>query len=258
MKGAYSEPRYYEIAFSYRDIPEEVDVLEECMKRFARVKVSRVLELGSGPGVHMEELCERGYEYVGLDLCREMLDYARARAEEKDLRATFVRADMGGFQLPRKVQFAMTLLGSLYVPTTEGVLSHLRAVASALDAGGLYFLEWCIYLSWGRLAEDEDTHWVITKDGVRVEVTVRSKIVDRLAQQLEETVKLRVRDGEESHVLETRALRRVIFPQEFLLLVERVKELEFVEWWNDWDLDEPLRPGMRARIARPIIVLRKR
>ena len=258
MSDVYSVPRYYEIAFSYRDIPKEVDLLEECMRRFSRVKVERVLELGCGPGIHMEELCGRGYEYVGLDISREMLDYARAKAEAKGLRAEFVLADMADFRLDGKVQFAATMIGSLYVPTTEKVFSHCKSVARALSEGGLYFLDWCVYFSWGRLGDDEDTHWVITKDGVRTEVTLHSSVLDRLEQQLEETITLRVRDGGERHVYETRTLRRVIFPQEFLLLVERLDEFEFIGWWNDWKLDEPIRPGMKEKITRPAIVLRRK
>lgn len=258
MSDVYSVPRYYEIAFSYRDVPKEVDVLEECMRRHSRAEMKRVLDLGCGPGVHMEELCRRGCEYVGLDLSQEMLDYARGKAEEKGLRATFVRADMADFRLDRKVQLAVLMLGSLYLPTTEEVLSHFECVAAALAKGGLYFLDWCVYFSWGRLADDEDTHWSLTKEGVRAEVTVRTKVLDRLEQMVEEKVTLRVRDGGERHAYETRAVRRIIFPQEFLLLVERMKEFEFVGWWNDWDLDQPLRPGMKKKVARPVILLRKK
>ncbi len=258
MNDVYSAPRYYEIAFSFRDIPHEVDVLEECMRRFSRADVRRVLELGCGPGVHMEELCRRGYEYVGLDLSQDMLDHARAKAEEKDLRAQFIRADMADFRLSRKVQFAATMIGSLYVPTTEKVLSHCRSVAAALEKGGLYFLDWCVYFSWGSLGDDEDTRWSITRDGVKIHATVHTRVLDRLEQQAEETITLRVRDGEARHVLKTRTVRRIIFPQELLLLVERMKEFEFVEWWNDWDLDDPIRPGMGDGITRPIIVLRRK
>ena len=37
----YDYPRYYEIAFSYRDIGKEVDVMEECIRRFSKIPVHR-------------------------------------------------------------------------------------------------------------------------------------------------------------------------------------------------------------------------
>lgn len=35
----YDYPEYYEIAFSYRDIKKEVDVFEECFRRFSKIQV---------------------------------------------------------------------------------------------------------------------------------------------------------------------------------------------------------------------------
>jgi hypothetical protein len=40
----YDYPRYYEVAFSFRDISHEVDVFEECIKRCAQVPVHTFLE----------------------------------------------------------------------------------------------------------------------------------------------------------------------------------------------------------------------
>ena len=36
MPELYDSPEYYEIAFSFRDIPAEVDLFEECFKRFSQ------------------------------------------------------------------------------------------------------------------------------------------------------------------------------------------------------------------------------
>ena len=75
----YDHPKYYEIAFSFRDIPAEVDLFEQCFKRFSHITVRSVLELGCGNTPHLEELLKRGYSYHGLDLSRAMLDYSREK-----------------------------------------------------------------------------------------------------------------------------------------------------------------------------------
>lgn len=80
MSNLYDNPKYYEIAFSFRDIPAEVDVFEECFKRFSRILVKSVLELGCGNSPHMEELIKRGYQYNGLDLSKAMLEYSKQKA----------------------------------------------------------------------------------------------------------------------------------------------------------------------------------
>lgn len=63
MADLYDHPKYYDIAFSYRDIPKEVDVFEECIRRFAKTPVKRMLELCCGPAPHMVELVKRGYQW---------------------------------------------------------------------------------------------------------------------------------------------------------------------------------------------------
>ncbi|MCK4526646.1 class I SAM-dependent methyltransferase, partial [candidate division WOR-3 bacterium] len=68
MSNLYDNPKYYEIAFSFRDIPAEVDVFEKSFKRFSEIPVKSVLELACGNSPHMKELVKRGYQYNGLDL----------------------------------------------------------------------------------------------------------------------------------------------------------------------------------------------
>ena len=79
MDSLYAHPKYYEIAFSYRDIPHEVKTMCKLIDTFSLIPVKRVLEFGSGNSPHMVELLKRGYHYVGLDLSQKMLDYSREK-----------------------------------------------------------------------------------------------------------------------------------------------------------------------------------
>ena len=46
MNSIYQLPEVYEISFSFRVIPREVDVLEEAARRFAEIPVKTFLEIG--------------------------------------------------------------------------------------------------------------------------------------------------------------------------------------------------------------------
>ena len=48
----YDYPEYYEVAFSFRDIPSEVSFMQECMSRFSHIPVNRVFEVACGPAPH--------------------------------------------------------------------------------------------------------------------------------------------------------------------------------------------------------------
>lgn len=112
MSNLYDNPKYYEIAFSFRDIPAEVDVFENGFKRFSRIPVKSVLELGCGNSPHMEEFIRRGYRYNGLDLSKAMLEYSRQKASDIGAEVNLVHGNMVDFSLETLVDFVYITLGS--------------------------------------------------------------------------------------------------------------------------------------------------
>lgn len=255
MMDLYSNPVYYEIAFSFRDIRREVDVFEECFNRYSKIPVRRVLELGSGTSPHLEELARRGYEYVGVDINEAMLNHAQRKAEALGIAATFIRADMRHFSLEKPVDFAYVMLGSLYAETTNDLLSHFASVAEALNLGGLYFLDSCIDFEWGDQVS-RDQGWSIERGGVKVDVRfVAEGVINRASQLYKYRLLADVDDHGRKLHLESVEVGRRIFPQEFLLLVEKSGRFEFIGWWNNWDLDEPIEKA--ERINRPITLIRR-
>lgn len=252
MNRIYDNPTYYEIAFSYRDIAAEVDVLEQVIERFSHIPVSTVLELGCGPAPHLTELARRGYQYIGLDLSRPMLEYAQSRAEAVKAGARFELADMTDFQIAQQVDFAFVLLGSLHARNTSELVSHFDCVSRVLRPGGLYFLDWCV--SFATSNETSDA-WDMSRGQVKVKTTIQTKLVDPVEQIIEETFTLEVEDGSSKRSLKESGLLRQIYPQEFLLFVAARQDFEFVGWWSNWDLAQPLEGAQK--ISRPIVVLRR-
>jgi SAM-dependent methyltransferase len=256
MPLVYDQPKYYALAFSYRDIPHEVDIFEVLIETYSKIPVRSVLELGCGTGPHIEELVNRGYRYSGLDLNPTMLAYTKEHAEsiEAETAVTLIEGDMVDFRLAEPVDFVYTMLGSLYVKNTEELHRHFHSVAGALRPGGLYFLDWCI--SYDPPWESEYAHvWEREANGVKVKTRVDWSIADRVEQTLNETVTLDVDDhGRQYHFTET-YVTRAIYPQEFLSLLAYLGTFEFIGWWNNWDLNQPL-DGVQ-KFNRPITVIQR-
>ena len=248
----YNQPKYYEIAFSFRDICFEVDVFEECFRRFSHIPVKSVLELGCGNSPHMEELVKRGFEYTGLDLSEAMLDYSKQKAFELDGRINFVKADMVDFSLPAPVDFIYVTLGSLYVKSTSELISHFKSVEEALKKGGLYLLDWCI--KFDHLSNHRDS-WRIEKNGITVETTVSYECINPAEQIFEENIVLDINDNGTRKRIEQKEIKRAVYPQQFLSLINKLEHFEFVGWWNDWDLEQPL--SLAGKINRPITIVRR-
>ena len=253
MNDVYRNPRYYEIAFSFRDIPAEVDVIQELIRRHSRIPVSTVLELACGPAPHLGELVRRGYEYVGLDLSHQMLAYAQVRAGTIGAPARFELADMVDFQVAEPVDFAFVLLGSLLARNTAELGAHFDCVGRALRPGGLYLLDSCVIFT--PRPEIEET-WEMVDGDVKVGVTYRAVLQDPVEQIAEETMTLEVEHKDQSTVLREVGLQRQIYPQEFLMFVANRSDFELAGWWNNWDLSQPTKGTQE--INRPIAVLRRK
>ena len=252
MNGIYQLPEYYEIAFSFRDIPREVDVLEEAARRFAEIPVKTFLEIGCGNSPHMDELTGRGYDFIGIDTSDEMLTYSKEKAGKRGTDARFLKADMVDFRIDQGVDFAFVMLGSLFVKSSGELVSHFDAVARTLRPGGLYLLDWCVRFDIQDFSEDS---WEVEKNGVVVKAGFASRVLDKVKQLYEDTECLEILEDGEVKKVEGTSVKRVIFPQEFLFFISARSDFEFLGWWNDWDLSTPLSGD--GKINRPIILLRR-
>jgi SAM-dependent methyltransferase len=252
MNKVYDHPKYYEVAFSFRNIPREVDLFEECIRRYAKVSVKTFLELACGNGPHLNELLSRHYRYIGLDLNEPMLEYTRRKISNPS-RATLISGDLCRFRLGEPVQFVFVALGSLYVKNTDDLIDHFDSVSRVLPAGGLYLLDWCVYFS--SMPEMSEA-WDIEQEETRIQVTVKGRIIEPAEQLYEEAITLEVTENGRTTRYSGIDQKRIIYPQEFLLLIEHKTDFEFIGWWNNWDLNDPI--PSKIPINRPIALLRKR
>ena len=255
MSTVYENQKYYEIAFSFRDLGAEVDTFERCFKEYAEIPVKSVLELGCGNSPHLEEFLKRGYAYTGLDTSQAMLAYSAQKAAELEGRASFIQADMMDFSLSQTFDFVFIALGSLCAQNTDEIFSHFRSVARALNPGGLYLLDWCIHFA---PFSAQDDAWMIEHDQISVTTHYSEKLIDVVEQLIEETISLEVLEDDSSFTFSETSINRVIFPQEFLQIIKQIREFEFIGWWNNWDLEKPLGEIKDVtQISRPITLLRK-
>jgi len=252
LTGIYDAPRYYDIAFSFRDYDAEVEVMCACAERFGLGHPRRVLEICCGQAPHLPAWHERGVPYAGVDLSPAMLGVARERASALGANARFIERDLAAFGLAGRVDFACVLLASLYARDTAHLHAHFDAMAWALLPGGLYLMEWAV--DFDPMVDVVDA-WDVKRDGVRIHASYWTRCINRVEQLYEDTIHLDINDCGEHQVIEDTAIRRRIFPQEFLAFIERHPAFEFVGWWNDWDLGQPI-DGTKP-VNRPIIVIRR-
>jgi SAM-dependent methyltransferase len=236
----YKNPLYYEIAFSFFDVKEQLDSFEEIIEKFSKISAKRFLDIACGPSLQLREIARRGYEAVGLDSSHEMLEYLAKKAREEGLQVETVRADMCDFKLKKKADFVFIMMGSLVVKSNERLLSHLDSVACSLRRGGLYFIQ-NKAVDWTRVGEQS---WDMERDGIRVKTTFNIHWKDILNQIYTEVMTLEIDDHGEKKMLKSEEDLKFVFPQEFKALIEINRKFEFLGWWegneSTWYLDKSL------------------
>jgi SAM-dependent methyltransferase len=251
--GAYSAPRYYEIAFDMNR-KQEVEFLVHCFRTYARRPVRTVVDIACGTGPHLIRLARRGYRMIGLDLSPDNVAFLTERAAARGLDVTVVRADMTRFRLARPVDAAICMQDSQgHLLTNEAITAHFRCVAAALRPGGLYVFDRYMCSSW----VDPARRWSWTRR--RGRATVRATFetlrdLNPVTQIFFEDMELSIADHGAHRVYRQRHASRMVFPQELRTLVALAGGFEMVEWFYGFKphlkLDQAHRPLLMVVVLR--------
>ena len=247
----YNNPRFYDIAFSFRDPAREVMFFEQLIQKYSRCRVRNILELAAGNSPYAKEFARRGYRYVGLELNAAMVRFAKAQAGREKFPASFIRADMKRFSLSRKFDLAFVLLGSLYVTSDAELESHLASVTRVLRPGALYALEGVVQFFPGEMRRQS---WTMMRDGVRVTTTYTPRLFDRKNNIWEERLSLRIVGASgKPTTIEHREYKKRYRLKEFLDFINRDGRFEYVGAFSNFHF-----PSKPIRGARNILVIRKK
>jgi|SRR5680860_826840 len=228
----YNQAKYYEIAFSFIDAKKQANLFERFIKKFSKIEVHSVLDIACGTALQLQEMARQGYKTFGLDYNPEMIKYLKGESRKEGLQIEAIQADMCNFRLKQKVDFAYIMMGSIiYVRNNNLFLSHLDSVADSLNKGGLYLIE-NLAINWADPAFFKPQKWTIEQDGVKVKTTYQVLPKNALTQTVTQTIKLEVQDrGKKMEFLDKDDLK-IIFPEEFKLLVEKNDKFEFVGFFE--------------------------
>jgi len=236
----YSHPRYYDVAFGW-DPGAETDFLEACFRRHAPKEVTSVLDVACGTGRFSLEFARRGRTVAGLDISREMIDYLGKKAVLEGLPVEVFVRDMRDFQLPRRdFDAAICMTDSFtYLVDVQAITAHLRAVARHLVPQGLYIVDFGTVVDPAR-PFGEPERWEMARDDLQVVFTGNIwEDYDPVAQTATEVLRFEVTEHGQSQVIEQRATKRVLYPQEFLALLEASRVFRLAAWFQGFSLDRP-------------------
>ena len=137
---------YYDAWNAEIDYAAWADGAEEFFRRYAKGKVRDVLDLACGTGRMTVELAKRGYDMIGVDRSPEMLDAARAAAEnageEVSSRILWLLQEMTSFELYGTVDAVLCCLDSVnHLTGTGDVARCFSLVHNYLNPDGFFLFD---------------------------------------------------------------------------------------------------------------------
>jgi SAM-dependent methyltransferase len=257
----YELPAYYDLVFDL-DTATEADFLEAAFRRHGRAVPSsrrpRALEPACGTGRLTVELARRGWETVGFDRSRTMLDFAESRldearesaeaAGEPDLRCRLAEARLArfepgdlGLRARERFDLAFCLVSTFkYLGTERAARSHLRSVARSLAPGGLYILG--LHLAEYADREASSEQWRAVKEGLEVVSTLTARPADPVLRRERCELRLRVRENGRARSFEDSWYFRTYDDRQLRHTLGAIDGLELVAVYGfDYELDDPLK-----------------
>jgi len=179
MSRPYTKPfaDYYDMrADELTKTAHEIEFFEFVFDRFARIPVSRILDVGCGTGRHSIPLMQEGYQVTGVDSSQNMLDMFSKKAEKANLETHILQMDMREIDFIKEFD-AIICMNTvfLYLLTDEDISQTLGAFYTALKPGGAVIIDIMNFLSLlGRYKENVVE--IYTKDGVDFERAIKHSI----------------------------------------------------------------------------------
>lgn len=238
MSGVYDAADAYALAFSYRDIPAEVDAILGWAEPVIGHRAASVLELAAGPAEHSRALAARGLRATALDIAPAMTAYATAQADVHGERLHAVTADMCDFAIDERFDLAIMMIDSVaYILDEDSLDAHFRCVATHLNEGGCYVIEASHPADSIGVEALTQTAWTQTRDGESVSMRWGEPGDETDTSSGVTTVTVTVehcRDGHEPVIIRDVELQRPWIREDILASIARVGGFTAQAWYGSF------------------------
>ncbi|MBU0929670.1 MAG: class I SAM-dependent methyltransferase [Nanoarchaeota archaeon] len=255
MRNLYDYPKYYNLLFGNRNFKKECKFIQKLFEKYSKIKVSSILDIACGNGMHIIEFTKLGYKIAGLDISEKMLNETNKRLENNPNLIKLYHKDMVSFYLDKKFDACICMVNSLEILNKDTeFISNFNSVADALNEGGLYIIE----LDNPNLIKNNDQikeyKKIIKKGKITINLIYKKYPFDYKTKLEKNELILNVdEDGKRLKIVDNSPIRRLTI-EDINYFVNKTKRFEIMDVINDFNLNLNVKDKSPNKI---IVVLKK-
>lgn len=137
----YSE--IYNLLYYDKDYSKEVDYILKKINE-CKSESNKILEYGSGTGIHGSVLVEKGFKVTGIEISEKMYSIALSFIKQKKMENDFklIRGDITNYRSDEKFGIVLSLFHVIsYINSNEGLINTFNNAAHHLEKGGIFIFD---------------------------------------------------------------------------------------------------------------------
>jgi SAM-dependent methyltransferase len=136
--------KYYDLLYQDKDYQAESDYVMNLVNTH-QPETKKILEFGSGSGIHGRILGNAGYQVSGVELSQQMIDLGKSSINEENQNPNFscILGDCADTYISHDFDTAISLFHVVSYQTTNKKLSNVfKNAHRQLKAGGVFILDY--------------------------------------------------------------------------------------------------------------------
>lgn len=133
----------------------------------------KILDVGSGHGINAQYMHSKGFNVIGIDLSKKMVEYAREKYPQIDFRL----GDMTKLPFPANSFDGIFASYSLIHLTKDAIPAVMAKLNEILKSGGIMYLS----IQSGKSAQGFFSHPTLPSDQVFLDIFSKEEIFDLLS-----------------------------------------------------------------------------
>jgi ubiquinone/menaquinone biosynthesis C-methylase UbiE len=207
--------KYYDLTHYFRNYEQQTEFLNSAIKKYLPA-AHRILDTASGTGNHAIFMAKKGYDVTGVDLSQEMLNIAKQKIKNTELKVGFTYGDMRDLKFSSEFDVVYCLgMSFMELRTYDEINFCLNSIRRAIKPVGLFIFD--VSNGWEMLSVETRKD---SSEDAKTKVTwLSSGYIDKLKRMVHLDYTFIIQENNKTAIESGVEELRIFFPDELRMLL---------------------------------------